>query len=380
MEFKCDRSSLYQGVQSVERIVTTKSTLPIIGNILLEASKSRLKISANNLEIAMEVFVKAIVEEEGAILIPAKIFSGMVSKLPDTEIIVKTLDNGTVKISYKQSNFSINGLSPDEFPTLPKTKEGKTINIDSKILSEMIEHTVFSVSMSEEKYVLSGVLMETGKAQTSGDSSNLRMVSTDGYRLSKRGSKLPGAVPIESSVIVPAKALSEVSRVIGVSPGGEVEVTLGGEYISFRYKDAYIVSRLIQGQFPDYKQVIPKASEIKIGMNCKAFLSAVERAAVIASSSANIIRLEVKGSKMCVIASAPDVGSVNEVIEAEIKGGDKAQIAFNARLIIDALKVMNEEKIMLELAGPLSPGVIRPVGGVDYTYIIMPIRVAETST
>jgi DNA polymerase-3 subunit beta len=379
MEFKCDRESLYQGVQGVERIVSTRSTLPIIGNILLEAGKSRLKISANNLEIGMEVFVKAKIDEERAVLVPAKIFSGIVAKLPDTEIIVKTLEKGIVKISYKQLNFNINGLSPDEFPALPRVKEGKTLSLNADLFSEMIEQTVFSVSMSEDKYVLSGVLMEFGKSQASGDASNLRMVSTDGYRLSKRATKTAAAISFESSVIVPAKALSEVSRVIQSDPAGEVEITLGGDHISFKYKDTLIVSRLIQGQFPDYRQVIPKGSEIKINMDKKTFLSAIERAAVIASSSANIIKLEVKNGEMHVIASAPDVGSVNEIIEAEIKRGDRSLVAFNVRLIIDALKVMKEEKIVLELSGPLSPGLLRSVGGDDYTYIIMPIRVAETS-
>jgi len=379
MEFKCDKDSLYKGVQSVEKIVSTRSTLPIIGNILLEASKTKLKISANNLEIGMEVFIKASIEEEGAVLVPAKVFSGIVAKLPDTEIIVKTLDKGIVKISYKQSNFNINGLSPDEFPTLPKVKEGKSVAIDAKLLSEMIEQSVFSVSMSEDKYVLSGVLMEFGKSQASGDTSNMRMVSTDGYRLSKRASKIPGNISFESSMIVPAKALSEVSRVIQADPSGEVEITLGGDHVAFKYKDTLIVSRLIQGQFPDYRQVIPKGSETKISMNNKMFLFAIERAAVIASSSANIIKLEVKGGKMHVIANAPDVGNVNEIIEAEIRGSERSLVAFNVRLIIDALKVIKEEKIVLELSGPLSPGLMRPVGGDDYTYIIMPIRVAETS-
>lgn len=379
MEFICSKSDLYQGVQSVERIVSTRSTLPIIGNILLEASKTNIKISANNLEIGMEVLITAKVGQEGSILVPAKLFSGIVSKLPDTEISIKTMDKGLVKLSYKQSNFNINGLSPDEFPTLPKVKEGKSFTIESKVFSEMIDQTVFSVSLSEDKYVLSGVLMEFGKGQMAGDTSNIRMVSTDGYRLSKRGTKTLSGISFESSVIVPAKALSEVSRMIQADAGGDVEIVLGGDHISFKYKDVFIVSRLIQGQFPDYKQVIPKASEIKVSMDTKVFLSSIERAAVIAASSANIIRIEVKGAKLLVIASAPDVGNINEVIDADIKGGEKAQVAFNARLIMDALKVISEEKIVLELSGPLSPGVLRPVGGEDYTYIIMPIRVAETS-
>lgn len=379
MDFKCSKDSIYEGVQSVEKIVSTRSTLPIIGNILLEASKTNIKISANNLEIGMEVNIKADVQEEGAILIPAKIFSGIVSKLPDTEVTVKTLEKGLVKISYKQSNFSVNGLSPDEFPTLPKIKEGKSFTIDSRTFSDMIDQTVFSVSMSEDKYVLSGVLMEFGKSQAQGDTSNIRMVSTDGYRLSKRGSKIAGTLSFESNVIVPAKALSEVRRIIGTDTAQDLTIMLGEDHISFMYKETYVVSRLIQGQFPDYKQVIPKASETKVTMNCKTFLSSVERAAVIASSSANIIKIEVKSGKMYVIANAPDVGSINEVIDAEIKGGEKAQAAFNARLLMDALKVMKDEKIVLELSGPLSPGLLRPVGGEDFTYIIMPIRVAETS-
>lgn len=380
MEFKCSKDILYLGVQSVERIVSTRSTLPIIGNILLEASKSGIKISANNLEIGMEVMIKSNVEQEGSVLVPAKIFSGIVSKLPDTDVSVKTLEKGQVRISYKQSSFNINGLSPDEFPALPKVKEGKKVSIDSKVLAEMIDQTVFSVSMSEDKYVLSGVLMEFGKAQSAGDSSNVRMVSTDGYRLSKRGSKLASAVPFDSSLIVPAKALVEVSRIVQGDPDGEVEITLSGDHIAFKHKDVYIVSRLIQGQFPDYKQVIPKSSEIKVNMDRKTFLSAIERASVIASSSANIIKLEIKAGKLYVIASAPDVGSVNEIIEAEIKGGDKALVAFNVRLLIEALKVVTDDKVVLEISGPLSPGVIKPLGGDDYTYIIMPIRVAETST
>jgi DNA polymerase-3 subunit beta len=379
MEFTCDRSDLYQGVQSVDRIVSTRSTLPIIGNILLEAGKSKLIISANNLEIGMEVVVKASIKEEGAVLVPAKIFSGIVSKLPDSEIAVKTLEKGIVKISFKQSNFNINGLSSDEFPMLPKIKDGKTLSIDAELFSDMVEQTVFSVSMSEDKYVLSGVLMEFGKSQVSGDTSNIRMVSTDGYRLSKRAGKTSTGAAFESSVIVPAKALSEVSRVIQSDPSGEVDINLGSDHISFKFKSTLIVSRLIQGQFPDYRQVIPKGSEIKINMNNKTFLSAIERAAVIAGSSANIIKLEVKSGKLHVVASAPDVGNVNEIIEAEIKGGERAVVAFNVRLIIDALKVIKEDKVALELSGPLSPGLLRPVGGDDYTYIIMPIRVAETS-
>jgi len=379
MEFTCDKSDLYQGVQSVEKIVGSRSTLPIIGNILVEAMKGGVKLSANNLEIGMEVIIKARVETEGSVLLPAKTFSGLVAKLPETNVSLKESEKGTVRISYKQSSFNINSLKPDEFPLLPKIKDPKVIEIDSDVFAEMIKQTIFAVSMSEDRYVLNGVLMEFGKSGLSSDQSNVRLVSTDGYRLAKRGDKIAGALPEQTSVIVPAKALLELLRAIQSQPKGELKIELGGEQIAFRYKNYLIVSRLIQGQFPDYKKVIPKGSESRVTVDKEALLESAERAAVIAASSANIVRLEVKGDKMYLLASAPEVGSVSEVIEADVKGSDKTQIAFNVRLIVDALKVISSDKVIIELSGPLSAGIIRPAGGENYTYIVMPIRTAETS-
>ncbi|MFC1560235.1 DNA polymerase III subunit beta [Candidatus Margulisiibacteriota bacterium] len=380
MEFTCEKADLYQGVQSVEKIVAARSTLPIIGNILVEATKGGVKLSTNNLEIGMEVLVKAKVDKEGAALLPAKTFSGLVSKLPGTNISLKASDKGSVKIAYKQSSFNINSLKPDEFPLLPKIKEPKSIMIDAELFSEMVKQTIFAVSLSEDKYVLNGVLMEFGKSGEASDTSNIRLVATDGYRLAKRGGKISGPVTDQSSAIVPAKALIELVRAIQNQPKGELSISLGSDQIAFKYKNYYIVSRRIQGQFPDYRKVVPKGSESKVTVEKGAFLESAERAGVIASNSANIIRVEVKSGKMHLFASAPEVGNVNEVLDADVKGSDKSQIAFNVRLVIDALKVISSDKVMLELSGPLSAGLLRPVGGENYTYIVMPIRTAETST
>lgn len=378
MDIKCFRDDLYSGVQSVERIVSTRSTLPIVGNVLFETVKEGIKISANNLEMGIEINIPATIKTEGAALIPAKTFANMVSKLPSTDISIKRDDKGIVKVSYKKSRFNINSMSADEFPLLPKLKETKTISISTKTFTEMAKQTIFSVSASEDKYVLNGVLFETGKNAQGKGSSNIRMVATDGFRLASRGETVQG-ITENLSVIVPAKALSEVMKIIQGGEDGDLKINMSSEQISFRHKNSYLVSRLIQGQFPDYKQVIPKSGETKITVDTKPFLESSERAAVIAGGSSNIIKLKVEEGSLHLIANTPDVGNVDEVLDVEVTGPSRDAIAFNVRLITDVLKVIDSEKVTLEFSGPLSPGVIRPVGGADYVYIIMPIRTTDTA-
>ena len=379
MEFNCEKRQLQTGVGAVEKLVSTRSTLPIIGNVLFEAGKSGIKLSANNLEIGMELGIKANVVKEGAVLLPAKTLSGIVSKLPDTTVNFKLSENGTVRIAYDQSNFNLHSLPPDEFPALPKVKEGKSFSVDPALFAEMVRQTIFAVSASEDKYILTGVLIETGKSQFPGDSSNLRLVATDGYRLAKVGAKMEAKGDSGVNVIVPARALLELAKILEGGKDEALKIVVSGEQIGFKYGDAYLVSRLIQGQFPDYKQVIPKKSSTRITLGTKDFLRAAERAAVIASGSANVTLLEVKSNKMKLSANTPDIGSVDEILAAEIKGSDKARASFNIRLITDVLGVIETEKTVIELGEGLSPGVIRPEGNDDYLYIVMPIRTQEVA-
>jgi DNA polymerase-3 subunit beta len=378
MEIRCSKEELFAGVQAVERIVATRSTLPIVGNILFETEKNGIKISANNLEMGLEISIPAGVKGEGAILIPAKTLGGIVAKLPNEEISIKATEKGAVRLSYKKSNISINSLPAEEFPALPKLKDAKSISIQPKTFIEMVKHTAFAVSQSDDKYVLNGVLIETGKSGQEKDESNFRMVATDGYRLAKIGQKIPGTLAV-SSVIIPAKALAEVSRMLQGSEDGSLQMNISNEQASFVYKDVYLVSRMIQGQFPDYKQVIPKSSEAKFIVDKKALLEAAERAAVIASGSSNIIKFVMKDGSLHLVANAPDVGSADESVEIESSSSINYGIAFNVRLITDVLKIIDTEKISLEFSGTLSPGIIRPVDGPDYTYIIMPIRTTDTA-
>ena len=379
MDFTCEKKDIQNGVAVVEKIVSTRSTLPIIGNLLFEVGKGGIKISANNLEMGIEITVKAKVLKEGAVLLPAKTLSGIVSRLPETVVGFKLGENGVVKISYNQSHFNIHSLPADEFPALPKIKDGKNFSVNADVFFLMIKQTIFAVSNSEEKYVLTGVLLEIGKSGAAGDNSNLRMVATDGYRMAKRGEKVELDGTGSVNVIVPARALTELSRSLEGKREGELKIMVSNDQIIFRYADIFLVSRLIQGQFPDYKQVIPKKNMLRVTVNTKQFLDAAERAAVVASGSANITRLEVKGEKMHLSANTPDIGNIDEVLNAEVKGGENVQASFNIRLITDVLKSISTEKVVVELAEGLSPGVIRPEGGGDYLYIVMPIRTQEAA-
>jgi DNA polymerase-3 subunit beta len=378
MEFTCTKKDLQSGVSAVEKIVTTRSTLPIIGNILFEVGKKGLKISANNLELGMELGVKAKVDKEGSILVPAKTLGGIVSRLPDSAVDFKLTEEGMMKISYGESYFNVHTLPSDEFPVLPEIKSGKSFSIDPALFFALVKSTIFSVSGSEDKHVLTGVLLEVGKSSMAGDSSNIRMIATDGYRLAKRGGTIKIKGEAEIKVIVPTKTLQELSRMIEIDEEDEeIKVMVSSDHISFKYKDVYLVSRLIQGQFPDYKQVIPKKTGMRIFLKTKPFLSAAERAAIIASGSANIVRFEIKGKKIHLVASTPDVGKIEEVLEAEIKGEEKMQIAFNIRLIIDMLKVAEADEVIIGLTEPLGPGVLKEDEKGDYMYIVMPIRTQE---
>jgi DNA polymerase-3 subunit beta len=379
MEFTCEKKELQTGVSTVEKIVATRSTLPIIGYILFEAGKGGIKLSANNLEMGIELMIKADVSKEGSLLLPAKTLSGIVSKLPDKAVGFKLSENRTVRISYDKSHFNLHSLPPDEFPVLPKVKEGKTITIEAETLAGMIKQTIFAVSGSEDKYVLTGVLMETGKSTTAGDNSNIRMIATDGYRLAKRGAKIGTLGDGGISTIIPSRVLVELSKILESREGDAVKINVSGDQISFRYDDVYLVSRLIQGQFPDYKQVMPKKSSTRIAVKTDEMLEAAERAAVIASGSANVTLFEVKGDKLHVSANTPDVGSVDEVVDAEIKGSEKVRASFNVRLITDVLSAVTTEKVVFEFGEGLSPGVVRPEGGEDYLYIVMPIRTQEAA-
>ncbi|MFC1516990.1 DNA polymerase III subunit beta [Candidatus Margulisiibacteriota bacterium] len=373
MRFKCSKEDLINGIHIVEKAVAVRSTLPIVSNILVETVPNGVKLIANDLEIGIEYTLKASVAKEGSVLAPAKTFSGIINKLSTGEVQFEVEENGNIRITCGQSKFSIHGLPTDDFPVLPKVKGAQEFEIEAELLKEMIRQTIIAVSMDESKHVLNGVLIEVNKKE-------ICFVATDGYRLAQRRGELNKDTGAKESFIVPTKVLSEINRAIQQKEfKGKIKVYFSKEQIAFTFDNVYFVSRLIQGQFPDYKQVIPKKTEAKIIIPRENLLRAAERSSIIASTSANIIRLETVNKKLHISANTPDVGNASELIDVEIAGQEKNKVALNVRLLLDALKSMDEEDVYLELTGALSPGILKPKNKEQYLYVIMPIRTAESA-
>jgi len=372
MEFKCVKADLHNAIQIAEKAVSARSTLPIIGNILLEVADGKLKLSSNDLEIGIELSIDANVKQEGAVLVPAKMFSSVVSNLSDGEISFKVDENNSILITVNKVKQTLPGLAIDDFPVLHKLAKGDSFSIEAEVLRELIKQTIIAVSMDDAKQFLNGVLIEKEKNE-------LRFIATDGFRLAKKTATLSETSLVGFSVIVPSRALQEISRILQQEDyQGVVDVQLTKEQISVQFKSIYFVSRLIQGQFPDYRQVIPKDQKTKVTILRKNLLDASVRASTYASAAANIIKLEMVDQQLLITASTSSIGSSSELIDVQKDGDNMQPIAFNVRLILDVLKNIAEDNIVITLNGTLSPGVIMPKDSKDFTYVVMPIRTAET--
>ena len=361
MKFKVEKSNLVNAIQTVQNVITTKSALPILSHILLEAQTGTLKLTATDLDIGITCVIPVDIQEAGAITVPAKRFSDIVKEFPVEVISVTTKKNNQVTIDSDMCQFKIMGLIKEEFPKLPEFKDRQAIKIDQKVFKQMLSLTSFAVSLDETRYVLNGILFKINKNQ-------LTLVSTDGKRLAGAERKLAAATDAEISMIVPLKTIQELNRTL--QDEGELSLVVGSNQALFDLGSVGIVSRLIEGEFPDYKQVVPPVSENKMKVERNQLLLAVKRAALLATPDYRAVKLEVFKNKLVISKSTPDVGEFHEELAVEYQGRELV-IGFNPVYLIDILKNLNEEMINLELVDGEKPGVIRISG---YVYIVLPMR------
>lgn len=363
MKFETKREDLLNGIQIVQNIITPKATLPILSHILLEAQSDKLRLVATDLDIGISCVIPVNVQETGAITVPAKRFSDIIKELPDEDISVVAKKNNSIIITTQTCQFKIAGLSPTEFPKLPEFKDKEVITIEQATLKQMLSLTSFAASFDETRYILNGILFKIAKDR-------LILVATDGKRLAIAERKLQKNTDKEMRIIVPIKAIQELNR--NLSDVGELSLILGNNQALFDLGTAIVISRLIEGEFPDYQQVIPPASENKMGIGREDFLLAIRRAALLATPDYQAVKLEVFQDKLVVSKSTPDVGESSEEVAVEYRGKEMA-IGFNPNYLIDVLKNLREERIALELTDSEKPGVIRSEG---YTYIVLPMRLS----
>jgi len=361
MKFKLSKEKLLGGLQTVQNIITPKTTLPILSHVLLETNNDGLRVTATDLDIGISCVIPVNILEQGAITVPAKRFYEIVKELPFNDVEVTVKKNNVVTIESESCQFKIMGLPREEFPKLPEFKDKEVIKIQQEVLQEMLRLTSFAVSNDETRYVLNGILFKINK-------NNLTLVATDGKRLAITEKKIQQDLEKEISIIVPVKTIHELNR--NLKNQGEISLILGTNQILFDVNGIIIISRLIEGEFPDFRQVIPPVSENKLAIERELFLLAVKRAALLSTPDYQAVKLELFKNKLIISKSTPDIGESREEISVEYKGKEII-IGFNPGYLVDVLKNLQSTLIELELSDSEKPGVIR-MGG--FTYIVLPMR------
>jgi DNA polymerase III subunit beta len=365
---------LARGLGVVGRAVSSRATLPVLANVLLKTENAGLKLTATNLEIGINCWVPGKVTDEGEITVPAKLLTELVMSLPNQRIDLQfSPKDRSLKVSCGGSRSSIKGIEADEFPVVAAIGDTPISSADSRVLREALGEVVFAAASDESRPILTGVL-----TRLAGD--RMTLAAADNYRIAVRSLTLAKAVTPEIVIVVPARSYAELVRIMpDAEESIEITVTPNKSQVLFHVNGIDLVSRLIEGQFPNYEPVIPTGHTSRAVLDREAFLAGARRASIFARDSANIVKIEIGGEAaegVSITAHAVDVGDAADALEAAVEG-QPTSIAFNARYLIDVLSNLGSDEAALELSGPLAPGVIRGVGKDDYVHVIMPVRTAS---
>jgi len=372
------QENLAKGLSIVGRAVPTRPTMQVLGNVLLETEEGRLKLAATNLELGITVWIGARIEEDGAITVPARTFIDLVNQLsPERVDLDLDVRNLTLKVHCGTTNSNIKGIDSNEFPLIPQAGEAPGIAIPGAVLREMIAQTVFAAATDDNRPILTGVYTRlTG--------SEIVMAAADGYRLSVRTAPLEIGAARTTELIIPARTLAELSRII--SDDDEqvlMSIPQGRNQVIFHLNNVDVASTLLDGKFPDYNAIIPRSFSTSTIAYTADLLRACKRADIFARDVNNNARVSVIPAEtptapgiVRLSATSTERGSADAIVDASVEG-DKQEISFNVRYLIDVLNVIREEQIVLQSNGPAAPGVIKPVGRDDFVHVIMPMSIGR---
>lgn len=369
MNLTITKEQIMHGLQAVQNIVSSRTTLPILSNVLLKANDGRLELTATDLDVTISCGIEASVKKEGASTVPVKKLFGIVRELGNSDVELEVDEKNACTVRSGASFYKINGLSADEFPPLPKFKEDKKVTLPQETFRTMVRKTSFAISTDESRYVLNGIFLSLKEHK-------MTMVATDGRRLALVDEDVEISEKSFGEFIVPSKAVNELERLL--QEKGDVEMKYAENQAAFTLVDEkgasiLVVTKLIEGNYPNYRQVIPSETKERINLVREEFLHALRRAEIMTSEKSNSVKLTFSKNNLAITANSPDVGEAREALAINYKGKEMA-IAFNPRYLIDPLNALSNDEVFIELTDELSPGVLKING--PFLYVVMPMRLS----
>ena len=369
MNLTITKEQILNGLQAVQNVVSTRTTLPILSNVLIRAEGKQVEFTATDLDVTVSCGVEANVAKGGAMTVPVKKLFGIARELAGGEIEMEVDDKNVCSVRSGPSFYKIHGLAAEEFPPLTKFKEDKKVTVTQEKLKSMMRKTSFAISTDESRYVLNGIFISLKDHK-------MTMVATDGRRLALVDEEVDVSEKSQGEFIIPAKAVNELNRLL--QDKGEVTIRYTDNQAEFTLKDekgsaVIIVTKLIEGNYPNYRQVIPGETKERVSLPREEFLHALKRAEIMTSEKANSVKLTFGKNNLAITANCPEVGEARESIAVNYKGKEMA-IAFNPKYMIDPLNALPNDEVFIELIDELSPGVLKING--PFLYVVMPMRLS----
>jgi len=369
MNFTIEKEVFLKGLARVQGIVEKRNTIPVLSNVLLEGADGELCLTATDLEVGMQSFYPANIRKPGKITVSAKKLYEIIKELPDNEVSFNAKDNCWIEVECGKAHFNIVGLSADEFPNFPAPDKANFVSLESDLCKEMIEKTFFAMSQDESKYNLNGIF-----CQIQEDTGQLRLVATDGHRLSliDKAIETSESAELNRGVIMPRKGILELKK-LADEGDGNLQLGFMDNNAVVSKNQTVIIMRLVDGEFPDYGRVIPQNNEQQAVIAVDPFLHALRRMIIVSSEKSRGVKMNIKTNLLEVSSSNPELGDAREEMEIEYQGPELS-VGFNARYLLDILQVQDQDRINLILKDNLSPGLIKPVDEDGYLAVIMPMR------
>ena len=376
MKFSIAQTEFFDALQVVSSAVPSRTTLPVLSNILLEATGDRIEMRATDLDLAISTTARANVKDAGTLTVPAKKLFELVRKLPKEELKLEAKDL-TLNVGSKSGRYKFLCIRPEEFPAIPNVEADAELTLDPDLLERLIRKTIYSVSTDETRPALNGALFQIRDGE-------LRVVATDGHRLSKASCKPSGGIvtPPKGDVIVPLKALNHVQRLLA-GAAGPVQIGISKNHARFVIGDTTLTTKLIEGPFPNYEQVLPKQNNKHLRVRREDFAQALERVSVFSDSLTRQVKLSLRPNRMTLVVQTPDQGDATEDLEAQY-GSDDLDIGYNAAYLLDILRSIDTEEVDIRLNTPVTAGLLAPAqtdkGSApkeDLLCLVMPLRLAS---